>query len=201
MSEIEGFILAGGASSRMGADKSRLTLKGLSFVEHAAAALRPLCARTSVVSSRHDASSFGLPVVPDIYESVGALGGLHAALKNCGAGWAAVVSCDLPFVTGELLRRLASFRADGVDAVAPHQPDGRPQPLCALYAIETCLPVAEDLIRTGEFRPRVLLERVRTRRVAFAELSDLKGARLFFANVNTPEDYAEAQKESQNSEH
>ncbi len=192
MSDLEGFILAGGASSRMGTDKSRLSLGGRTFVGRVAEALRPLTARVSVVSSRPDASGFGLPVVPDIHESKGALGGLHAALKGCGAGWAAVVSCDLPFVTGELLLRLASFVDEGVEAVVPHQSDGRPQPLCALYATAACLAVSEELIRAGELRPRVLLERVRTRRLAFDELSDLAGARLFFHNVNTPDDYAEA---------
>lgn len=197
MSEIEGFILAGGASSRMGTDKSRLTVAGLSFVERVAKALGPLCARVSVVSSRPDARSFGLPVVKDIHADRGALGGLHAALKGCRASWAAVVSCDLPFVTEELLQRLASFREDELDAVAPHQDDGRPQPLCALYAAASCLPVAEDLIRAGELRPRVLLERVRTRRVAFGELSDLAGAQLFFTNVNTPEDYARARMKAE----
>lgn len=198
MTNIEGFILAGGASSRMGTDKSRLSLGGRTFVERVAQALRPLTARVSVVSSRPDASSFGLPVVPDIHESKGALGGLHAALKDCRAGYAAVVSCDLPFVTGELLLRLASFLDTEAEAVAPHQSDGRPQPLCALYAAPACLAVAEDLIRTGELRPRVLLERVRTRRVAFDQLSDLAGAQLFFTNVNTPDDYAKAREEMMN---
>ncbi len=202
MSDVEGFILAGGASSRMGEDKSRLSLGGRTFVERVADALRPLAARVSVVSSRPDASSFGLPVVRDIHEHRGALGGLHAALKSCRASWAAVVSCDLPFVTSGLLLRLASFRVEGVEAVAPHQSDGRPQPLCTLYATAPCLAVTEDLIRAGELRPRVLLERVHTRRVAFGELSDLEGSELFFANVNTPEDYAKARTEvrSQNDE-
>lgn len=200
MSDIEGFILAGGASSRMGTDKSRLSLGGETFVERAARALGPLAARVRLVSSRPDASGFGLPVVADIHENRGALGGLHAALGSCRARWAAVVSCDMPFVTSELLLRLASLRAPGVEAVAPHQSDGRVQPLCALYEAAACLAVSEDLIRRGELRPRVLLERVRTRRVAFEELADLGGARLFFANVNTPEDYAEARKEVADAE-
>src|SRR5688572_1765395 len=152
MSDIEGFILAGGASSRMGEDKSQLRLEGRTFVERVAHALRPLTARVSVVSSRPDASGFGLAVVPDIHQNRGALGGLHAALRNCAADWVAVVSCDLPFVTGELLLRLASFRVGGIEAVAPDQSDGRPQPLCALYETAACLAVAEDLIRDGELR-------------------------------------------------
>jgi molybdopterin-guanine dinucleotide biosynthesis protein A len=190
--EIEGFILAGGASSRMGEDKSRLELGGRTFVESAAETLRSLTTRVSVVSSRPTAESHGLPVVKDLRAGVGALGGLHAALSTCRAEWAAVVACDLPFVTGELLTRLASMRADSCDAVVPTQEDGRVQPLCALYRARVCLGQVEELIRTDELRPRLLLLRVRARRVEFDELRDLAGSARFFLNVNTPEDYAHA---------
>jgi molybdopterin-guanine dinucleotide biosynthesis protein A len=195
MWEVEGFILAGGLSSRMGADKSRLRLGGRSFVERAAGALGAVAGRVRVVGSRPGLESHGLPVVRDIHEGLGALGGLHAALADCAARWAAVVSCDLPFVTGELFVRLASLRAEGAEAVAPIQADGRPQPLCALYASAACRAAAEELIRTGELRPRELLRRVSARWVSFDELSDLEGSALFFANVNTPAEYEEAVEE------
>jgi molybdopterin-guanine dinucleotide biosynthesis protein A len=192
--DIEGFILAGGASSRMGADKSLLRLGGRTFVRIAADALGTLARGVRVVGSRPAAAGHGLPVVRDVYEHLGALGGLHAALSACGARWAAVVSCDLPFVTAGLLSRLASLRREECEAVAPLQPDGRPQPLCALYEAEICRAVAEELIRVGELRPRALLARVRTRWVAFEELEDLHGSADFFRNVNTPSDYEEARK-------
>ena len=190
--ETEGFILAGGASSRMGEDKSRLELGGRTFVESAAEALRAVATRVSVVSSRPDAESHGLTVVPDLRAGLGALGGLHAALKSCRAEWAAVVACDLPFVTCELLARLASVRSGGLDAVAPLQEDGRVQPLCAFYRARACAERVDELIRTDELRPRVLLSRVRSRLVAFEELRGLEGSRRFFLNVNTREDYARA---------
>ena len=194
MTDIEGFILAGGASSRMGADKSLLRLGRRTFVELAADALSPVARGVRVVGSTPAAGGHGLPVVRDVYENLGALGGLHAALSACGASWAAVVSCDLPFVSARLLARLASLRRDGCDAVAPLQQDGRPQPLCALYAADACRAVAEELIRDGELRPRALLGRVRTRWVAFEELEGLPGSADFFRNVNSPSDYEEAQK-------
>ena len=190
--EMEGFILAGGASSRMGEDKSRLSLGGLTFVESAASALRAVATRVSVVSSRPEAETHGLRVIPDLRVGLGALGGLHAALSSCVAEWAAVVACDLPFVTGGLLARLASLRSDSTDAVAPLQEDGRVQPLCALYRVRACLFEVEGMIRAGELRPRLLLSRVRSRPVAFEELRDLEGSARFFLNVNTPEDYARA---------
>jgi molybdopterin-guanine dinucleotide biosynthesis protein A len=189
---IEGFILAGGASSRMGEDKSRLTLGGRTFVESATRTLRAVTTCVSVVSSRDGAESHGLPLVRDLRAGVGALGGLHASLASCRAEWAAVVACDLPFVTGELLTRLVSMCADDMDAVVPVQEDGRLQPLCALYRSRVCLEEVEEMIRADELRPRLLLSRVRARRVAFEELSDLEGSRRLFLNVNTPEDYARA---------
>ena len=194
MTDIEGFILAGGLSSRMGEDKSLLRLGRRTFVEIAAGALGAVAPRVSVVGARPGLVTHGLPVVRDVYEGLGAMGGLHAALSACGTRWAAVVSCDLPFVTGELFERLASLRREDSEAVAPLQEDGRPQPLCALYAAAQCRAAAEELIRSGELRPRELLRRVRTRRVAFEELTDLEGSRLFFENVNTPSDYEEAKK-------
>lgn len=195
MLDAEGFILAGGASSRMGTDKARLRLGAETFVERIAHALAPVARRVSVVSAKPDAREWGLPVVKDIYEGAGALGGIHAALSVCAAEWALLVSCDLPFVSGELLTRLVAFGAEGAqefDAVAPIQKDGRPQPLCALYRRERCLALAESLLQSGERRPRVLLREVRTRWVWIEELNDLTGAELFFLNVNTPEDYARA---------
>jgi len=136
--------------------------------------------------------------VRDVHEGLGALGGLHAALGACEAPWAAVVPCDLPFVTGELFGRLASLRGDEVDAVAPVQQDGRPQPLCAFYAPAGCLESAERLIRTGELRPRALLRLVRTRWVNFEELSDLDGSQRLFDNVNTPADFEGAKERQPN---
>jgi molybdopterin-guanine dinucleotide biosynthesis protein A len=195
VNDIEGFILAGGLSSRMGEDKSLLRLGRRTFVERAAFALGHVADSVSLVGSRPGASAHGLRVIRDVYENSGALGGLHAALTACGARWAAVVSCDLPFVNGELFARLASLRADAIDAIAPLQQDGRPQPLCALFAATECRAVAEELICAGELRPRALLRRVRTRWVEFDELSDLEDSTLFFRNVNTPSDYEEAVKE------
>jgi molybdopterin-guanine dinucleotide biosynthesis protein A len=194
MSDIEGFILTGGASSRMGTEKARLSLGGLTFIERIAGALRALTPQISVVSARPESFNINLPVVADIHRDCGALGGLHAALRACRASWALVVSCDLPFVSGELFARLGEFRNEETDAVAPLQKDSRPQPLCALYSPAGCLARVERLLQEGERRPRVLLRQVRTRWVAHTELNDLRDAELFFMNVNTPEDYRRARE-------
>ena len=185
---IEGFILAGGRSRRMGSDKSRLVLRGQSFVELIARELSAVTSSVKVVGNT-PATGLDLPAVPDVYPHWGALGGVHAALSACLASWALVVACDFPFVTSELFRRLAGTRAD-FDAVAPIQNDEIPQPLCSLYRVDPCLGLAGQLIKSGERKPVALLQSVRTRWVPFRELSNLEGADCFFDNINTPEDYA-----------
>jgi len=193
ISEVDGFILAGGASSRMGIDKAHLRLGERTLVERIAAALSAIVVRIAVVSAKPDAGAWGLPVVRDVHHGLGAMGGLHAALSAGQTAWVAIVSCDLPFVTGELFARLMTYAGEWCDAVVPMQTDGRMQPLCALYRRTACLKVVEDLIQSGELRPSVLVRRVWTRVVTADELSDVRGATRFFINLNTPEDYSRAQ--------
>jgi molybdopterin-guanine dinucleotide biosynthesis protein A len=199
MFEMEGFILSGGQSRRMGTDKARLRFGDQTFVERIALALKQIASQTSLVGGvDEDNAGRSLPIVRDVVPQWGALGGLHAALMACRAEWCCVVACDLPFVTGELFLRLASL-TENFDAVVPMQMDERPQPLCALYKAHACREPATALITAGERRPRALLQRVKTRWVAFDELSDLHGATHFFNNINTPEDYTQA-KEMMNDE-
>ena len=171
-----------------------IELIGRKFIELIQAALSSITALIIIVGAKERGwAGLQLSVIDDIHVKWGALGGLHAALAACHAEWAAIVACDLPFVTGELFVRLASLR-ENFDAVVPVQSDGRRQPLCALYRTAVCRERAEELIVKGERRPRALLATVRTRHVAFEELMDLDGANNFFINVNTPENYADARE-------
>ena len=79
----------------------------------------------------------------------------------------------------------------------PIQPDGRPQPLAALYRVDPCRQRATELIEAGRRRPLDLLEAVKTRWVSFAELRNLDQAERFFVNINTPSDYYEATRTDQ----
>jgi molybdopterin-guanine dinucleotide biosynthesis protein A len=188
ITQIEAFILAGGASSRMGTDKSQLLIEGQTFTDRIATTLMKLTSSVTLVGGVDDSSRAS---VSDVYPKWGALGGLHAALAACNSDWAIVVACDLPFVTAELFTQLASLRAD-YDAVVPLQPDGRPQPLSALYRVDPCRQRAAELIEVGRRRPLDLLQAVNTRWVEFAELRNIDQAESFFVNINTPEDYYEA---------
>jgi molybdenum cofactor guanylyltransferase len=189
MNDVEAFILAGGASSRMGTDKSQLLIDRQTFTERISETLLKLTDSVILVGRQLDTSV--LPSVPDVYPQWGALGGLHAALTACKRDWAIVVACDLPFVTAELFSFVASLRLDH-EAVVPIQPDGRPQPLASLYRVDPCRQRATELIEAGRRRPLDLLEAVKTRWVSFDEIRNLEQSESFFVNINTPSDYYEA---------
>lgn len=184
----------------MGTDKSQLLIHGESFVQRIANIVLEVASTVTVVGRAAD--NEGLKVALDVYPGWGALGGLHAALQECGSDWAFVVACDLPFITSDLISRLADAR-DKYDAVIPIQPDKRPQPLCSFYRKDPCLRQATELIEIGKRRPLDLLERVNTRWVSFTELEDLEQSDKFFLNINTPEDYYEATRKtaSDNASH
>ena len=200
MGSIEGFILVGGQSRRMGTDKALLTIKGQTFLERIAEEMSGVVNSISVVGSGRPPGEINLPnsklrqtgisvsQVPDVYPNWGALGGVHAALSACASEWALVVACDFPLVTREFFTQLAERRQD-FEAVAPVQSDLIPQPLSSLYKVAPCLERAEQLIKSGERKPIALLQSVRTRWISFDEISDLQGAGDFFNNVNSPEDY------------
>ena len=189
MFDVEGFILVGGASRRMGSDKSRLIFAGQTGLDRIAAALQSVTARVRLVGSAVDPEGHTFDYVADLHERWGALGGIQAALTACQSSWAVIVACDLPLVSKELFLRLWGLARDPIEAVVPIQSDNRVQPLCAFYRRQSCLAFAEQLIAAGEHTPRALLAKVKTLRVEFAELSDLPGAESFFLNVNTPDDY------------
>ena len=194
MNDTDAFILAGGASRRMGTDKSQLLIDRQTFTDRISETLLQLTDSVTIVGREADNST--LPSVADVYPQWGALGGLHAALTASKREWAIVVACDLPFVTPELFLFLNGLRLDH-EAVVPVQSDGRPQPLAALYRVDPCRQRATELIEAGRRRPLDLLEAVKTRWVSFAELRNLDQADRFFVNINTPSDYYEATRTDQ----
>jgi molybdopterin-guanine dinucleotide biosynthesis protein A len=207
MAAFEGFILAGGKSSRMRRDKRFLRLGEKTFVERAVAALAPIATKISLVvaaaSSNRDfefEKTFPARVVADVFPNCGALGAIHAALFHAETEWAALLACDLPFASGELFERLAKIARGApraTAAIVPIQPDGRLQPLCALYRAGLCLNAATKLLEENQKSPpaaRRLIEAVAAQCIEFSEIADLPDAERFFINVNTPEEFEIARK-------
>jgi len=188
--KADGFVTAGGNSSRMGRDKAWLELDGVTMIERVIAALRPVTARVTIIANRPEYTRLNLAVVGDTHRGVGPLEAIRTALANAEHSRVVLVGCDLPFVTPELFTYLLHAAGDA-QAVVPMNDEGRVEPLCAVYSTAALAAVTE-LITAGHRKVSRLFDRVPTRFVAFAELARLEGARLFFENINSPEDYRRA---------
>lgn len=190
-SDITGIILVGGKSRRMGNDKAFLEVAGKPLFERVLAAFRECFDRIILVGNREERfAGYDLPVVPDIYPG-SALGGLYTALKHATTEYVFVSSCDLPFPSTTIIRRVCAL-AHGFDAVVPVTPAGF-EPLFALYG-KACLgPILEHLERQNfcvfDFYPQV-----RVRYVSGAELAELDPEGKAFLNVNTPEELEKVRK-------
>ncbi|MEZ5428075.1 MAG: molybdenum cofactor guanylyltransferase [Pyrinomonadaceae bacterium] len=187
----EGFVLAGGRSRRMGRDKALLPFGGRNFLENASGILMPFCPKVSAVFNRDQRDLAeklppGVASVFDQLEDRGPLGGIHAALQNCVSKRAFVLACDLPFITKDVIEKLISCDENLSAAVVPVQPDGRFQPLCAIYRKDECLPHLEEILSKKEdasvrdFLKMLKIKTVRT--------EDLGATADLFANINSPAD-------------
>lgn len=189
---VEGFITAGGRSSRMGRDKAWLEIGGRAMIEHVLAALLPVTDSIAVIANSPEYSRLGLRVFADTNTGIGPIEAIRTSLANTRAPRVALVGCDLPFVTPELFSFLLGIKGDH-KAVVPIGADERLEPLCAIYSVDA-LECVTDLIERGERKLKKLFDLVPTRFVPFDELRHLRRSELFFQNINTPGDYARACK-------
>jgi len=175
-----GFILAGGASRRMGRSKAFLDLGGVTVIERVASLLKPLFAEVAI--STNDPERYGhlgLPVYRDLVSDCGPLGGIYTALKRSPNFANFFVPCDMPFVREDHIRRLMDV-ASGADVVLYRHEYF--EPLLAIYT-RNCLGAIEKMLTEGVYSVLDLFPRVNVREVAFTE------DRSVFLSVNTPEDY------------
>jgi molybdenum cofactor guanylyltransferase len=185
-----GFVTAGGRSSRMGTDKAWLELDGQSMIERVIAALRPVASSVSIIANSPAYERLGLPVYADANVGIGPLEAIRAALQYANEPRVLLVGCDLPFVTPALFSHLLNIEGD-YQAIVPVSRAGRLEPLCAVYCAQALSSVT-SLIESGGRKVSLLFEQVKTRFAPYDEIAHLRGAELFFENINTQEEYARA---------
>lgn len=105
--EAAGFVLAGGRSSRMGADKALIEFRGRPLVVHALGILREAGLAASISGARSALTlSAYAPVVEDVEPGLGPLAGICAAMATTPARWGVFVPVDLPLLPASLVRFL-----------------------------------------------------------------------------------------------
>lgn len=182
---LDGLILGGGSSRRMGTDKALLDWNGEAATMRLRRFLAPFCER--VLLSR--ASVQDLPpgwtesdTVRDLEIASGPLRGILSALTLRPTRAFLVVAVDQPLLDHELLATLVGSRDASVHATCFLDSDGTfPDPMCAIYEpsfAEASLPWAQH----GKGCPRKVLLN------APAKVLPSPGARL--RDADSPEERA-----------
>jgi len=208
------FILAGGASSRMGRAKALLEISGEPMIMRTARLLESVTGSATAVIGRFEGRgdmkgfedrraagpgatlksqnpTLGLRVIEDDVPGAGPLEAIATALRVSDAPWNLIVACDLPYLTREWLEFLVARAGESqADAVIPMNARGA-EPLCAVY--HKC---GEPLIRTalerGVRKVTEGLKYLRVEAIPLAEWKAFDSNELLLKNMNSPEDYEEA---------
>lgn len=184
---VDGLVLCGGRSSRMGTDKAWLELRGVPLVVRAVRRLQRMVDQVVVVARPGQALPplpAGVTRVDDDVPDQGPLGGLAPGLRTVTAPLAFVTTCDAPLLQRPFVEGMVRA-AEGFDA-AVGTAEGYTQPLAAVYARAVADTVATFLEEGGR-RPAHLLERVRTHALDEATLRRFDPDLLSLRGCNTPE--------------
>jgi molybdopterin-guanine dinucleotide biosynthesis protein A len=181
--QASGFVLAGGASKRMGQDKALLPYRGTTLVQHVAKIVSQATGSVALIGDPARLGHLGLAVFPDELPSCGPASGIYTALRISETDWNLVVACDMPAVSveilTELLRRAETSERSCVTATGLY---GEPEPLCAVYH-RRCREALGRSIRDKRLRMRDFVKEIGAVWV--------KVDTAALANVNTPPEWAE----------
>src|SRR5690349_16702469 len=103
--ERSAFVLTGGRSTRMGADKALLMFRGRTLLEHALAQARSVTEDVRIVGAWEKFAEHG-KVIEDVYGGQGPLAGIHAALQSSPTDRNLVLAVDTPLISADYLRQL-----------------------------------------------------------------------------------------------
>lgn len=180
---LNGLVLAGGRSTRMGRDKSALQWHGKEQVYYMADLLAERCGDV-YISTRPEQQATIDPhykTIPDAWEGLGPYGAILSAFKtNDACAWL-VIACDLPLLDRDTLSYLIEHRNTASVATTFESPhDGLPEPLVTIWEPKSYA-VLLSFLSQGRQCPRKALINSDV-----AILKPLNPDAL--ANVNTPQE-------------
>ncbi|ALJ01141.1 molybdenum cofactor biosynthesis protein MoaC [Rufibacter tibetensis] len=186
---LNGLVLAGGQSLRMGQDKGAIAWHGKEQRYYAADLLQSYCKEVFISCRAEQQPSLeeNYQSLPDTFTGLGPYGAILSAFREKpDAAWL-VVACDLPLLDATTLQYLVENRATSALATTFESPhDGFPEPLITIWEPKS-YPVLLSFLAQGYTCPRKVL-----RNSDIHLLKPLNPDALL--NVNTPEELAEVKQ-------
>ncbi len=142
-------LLAGGKSSRMGADKAGLFFHGQTFLQMAMNKAAKLGIHKLFLSGYRGAEEGG-KVIRDIYRNRGPLGGIHACMKEMDTPYCLVLPVDVPQLPLWVLEKLLRQHCDCISRAKEKIPlilvhGVREEPLIGVYPTDMVSLIEEEI--------------------------------------------------------
>jgi molybdopterin-guanine dinucleotide biosynthesis protein A len=193
-SEVTGFVLAGGASLRMGRPKERLVLGGEMMLHRQVRLLASVCRSVAVLGPPANFPDLDVPAFADELPGRGPLGGIYSGLIRTRTEYNLLLSCDLPFVEERFLHYLCRQAiASRAEVTVPALPEHTYQSLCAVYRRSARWAVRASLM-VGENKARGIFSRAHLRVLSLRAISRAGFSPRIFDNMNTVQDYEAAKR-------
>jgi len=190
--DVNAFVLAGGASTRMRCDKAFITFRGQTLLESALQLARGVTDTVRIVGAREKFQPYGV-VIEDEFSGHGPLAGIHAALRTSTAELNLMLALDTPLLQPRFLQHLVE-RAAASQAIVTvplvtdaAEGEARLHPLCAVYRRAFAL-IAERALRDDRNRIDALFPQVETLLIERKEIEQLGFSVEMFRNLNSLED-------------
>jgi len=188
-------------SSRMGEDKALKPFLGRPLIQRVIDRLTPIADELIVTTNRPaDYQFLNLRLIPDLKPGRGALGGLYTAIASASSPLVAVVACDMPFASTVFFEGASRLMVEEDADVVIAKTDEGYEPLHALYRRETCLPAIESAISADQWKVISWFPQVTVRTLAPDEVKSFDPSGLCFWNLNTPEEFVEAERRAQQTD-
>ncbi len=186
---INGLVLVGGKSSRMGTDKSDLVYHQQRQSEHVSSIMHPFCKTVylSVGQSHMRQSSVLYPIIKDVRDNNGPMTGLYSAiLFDAKLAWL-ILPCDLPFLDQAVLRKLINEINSDHDVICYfNKARNQAEPLVSIWNPSSFEKVKERY-KAKQYSMYGLIQELKSKYIEMEDDSKLM-------NVNTLEEYKEAKE-------
>ncbi|AYG66484.1 MULTISPECIES: molybdenum cofactor guanylyltransferase MobA [unclassified Rhizobium] len=197
--DIPVVLLAGGRSSRMGANKAFALLGGESLIARISSRIARRQSKPIALNADADwPDTMGMRLVPDeILGKLGPLAGVLAAMQDTArnypqASHVATIPIDSPFFPLDLIARFA-HAVECPDEIIIAASLGQDHPVFGLWPVSAAADLETWIVSDEKRRVRDFLARQRVRRVEFPVVETRIGPLDPFFNINTPAELLEAE--------
>jgi molybdopterin-guanine dinucleotide biosynthesis protein A len=187
---LNGLVLAGGKSIRMGFDKGLINFYGKEQRYYVADMLNTFCDEVFIscrADQRHEIDS-AYAAIEDTFTGLGPFGAILSAFRENPDRALLIVACDLPLLNMETLQYLITNRnVSSIATAYENSIDGFPEPLITIWEPKS-YPVLLAYLAQGYSCPRKVLIN--------SDITLLKAPEPdALTNVNTPDDMEKIKRE------